>query len=108
MAQRKTKKQKPAAARRPPAGRRAARMPFERRNYVLLLGALGLIVGGYVLMLVDNATSDNPVDSPLSLTVAALLLLVGYVGVIYAILAGLGGRDDTVEVAEPTPEVAEA
>ena len=60
-------------------------MVFARRNYTLLLIALGLIVAGFGLMLVDNAVSANPVDSPLSLVVAPLLLLAGYLGVAYAV-----------------------
>lgn len=67
-------------------------MAFERRNYVLLLIGLGLIVGGYVLMALDNARGEDAqgvalaLDSPLSLTVAPLLLLAGYLGVVYAVL----------------------
>ena len=107
MAQRKNKKNTADKARRQPARRRIARMPFERRNYVLLLGAIALIVAGYALMLVDNAVSDNPVDSPLSLTAAPLLLLGGYLGILYAILAGIGGPED-VPQAEPVAETVEA
>jgi membrane glycosyltransferase len=54
---------------------------FSRRNYTLLGAALALIVVGYVLMRAENA-----VDGPLSLYVSPLLLLAGYLGVIYAIL----------------------
>ena len=56
------------------------------------------------LLLVDNATSDNPVDSALSLYVAPLLLLAGFVGVAGAVLWG-APRDaapadgDTAEAA---------
>ena len=101
MAQRK--KKKTPRTRPAPVRKGAARMPFDRRNYVLLLGAIGLIVAGYSLMLVDNAVSDNPVDSALSLTVAPLLLLGGYLGVIWAIVAGIGEREDA-----PDSTVAEA
>ena len=99
MAQRSKKKARRAA---PAARRTSARMPFERRNYALLLGAIALIVAGYALMLVDNATNANPVDSALSLTVAPLLLLAGYLGVGYAILTGIGDSEDA------SPEAAEA
>ena len=74
-------------------------MPFDRQNYRLLLGAVGLIVLGYVVMMVDNATNDNPVDSALSLVVAPLLLLGGYLGVAASVLWGV--PKDTAE-AEPT------
>ena len=83
---------------RPAAGRsvlrNAATMPFDRVNYRLLVGASLLIVLGYALMAIDNATADNPVDSALSLTVAPLLLLAGYVGIAVAVLWGVP-RDAT-------------
>ena len=63
-------------------------MPFSRQNYRLLLGAVGLIVLGYAVMLVDNATNADPVDSVLSLVVAPLLLLAGYLGVAGAVIWG--------------------
>lgn len=77
-------------------------MPFDGINYRLLLAAVGLIVLGYTVMLVDNAVSDNPVDSALSLVVAPLLLLAGYVGVAGAVLWGVP-RD-----APPEEAAAEA
>lgn len=73
----------------PRATRGVTTMPFDRMNYVLLLAAVGLVVLGYTVMLVDNATSDNPVDSTLSLVVAPLLLLGGYLGVAAAVLWGV-------------------
>ena len=77
----------PRAART--GGRGTATMPFDRLNYLLLLGAIGLVVLGYALMLIDNATNDNPVDSTMSLYIAPLLLLAGYVGVAGAVLWGV-------------------
>lgn len=56
-------------------------MVFERRNYVLLLISLALIVVGYVLMALENE-----VDGTLSLYVSPILLTVGYCLVIYAAL----------------------
>ena len=80
---------RPAAGR--PALRAAATMPFDRLNYRLLLVACGVVVLGYALMAIDNATSDNPVDSVLSLTIAPLLLLAGYLGIAGAVLWGVPG-----------------
>ena len=54
---------------------------FVRRNYVLLGVGLALIVFGYVLM-----RAENEVDGVLSLFVAPVLLLAGYLEIIYAIL----------------------
>ncbi|MEL6772031.1 MAG: DUF3098 domain-containing protein [Bacteroidota bacterium] len=84
-----------AAGRR---GARKARMAFSRQNYLLLGLGLALVVAGYALMLMDNATSDDPVNSPLSLYVAPLLLLGGYLEIVYAILWR--------PRAEPQPEPA--
>lgn len=54
---------------------------FTSRNYTLLGIAIALIVVGYTLMRIENE-----VDGTLSLYVSPLLLLAGYLGVIYAIL----------------------
>lgn len=87
--------------------RGVATMPFDRINYTLLLGAVGLIVLGYAVMLVDNATSDNPVDSALSLVVAPLLLLGGYLGVAAAVLWGVPRDADPETPPAPADPVAE-
>ncbi len=50
-------------------------------NYILLLTGLAVIVLGYVIM-----RMDNQVDGFISLYVAPLLLLGGYLEIIYAIL----------------------
>ena len=60
-------------------GRRV--MVFERRNYMLLLLGLLLIISGYVLM-----RMENEVDGFVSLYVAPLMILGGYLEIIYAIL----------------------
>ncbi len=96
---------------RPAAGRSALRgtatMPFGRLNYRLLLAACAVVVLGYALMAIDNATSDNPVDSVLSLTIAPLLLLAGYVGIAGAVLWGVPG-DAAPDEAGGTEPVADA
>ena len=99
---------RPAAGRsalRGAAGRGAATMPFDRINYTLLLAACGVIVLGYVLMVIDNATNDNPVDSVLSLYVAPLLLLAGYLGMAGAVLWGAPG-DASPADASPADDAA--
>ena len=83
--------------------RRAVTMPFERQNYRLLLAAVGLIVLGYTTMLVDNAGGDA-VDSALSLTVAPLLLVAGYVGVAVAVIWGAPRDAGPEPLAEPADE----
>lgn len=59
----------------------ATQMPFDRINYLMLGGCVGLITLGYALMRMDNA-----VDGFISLYISPLLLLAGYLGVIYAVL----------------------
>lgn len=77
-------------------------MPFSPKNYRLLLGALALAVAGYAVMLVDNAINPNPVDSVVSLYVAPLLLLAGYIGVAGAVLWGVPREaDPAADPAEP-------
>lgn len=56
-------------------------MVFERWNYILLLLGIALVVVGYVAMRVENE-----VDGFVSLYVAPLLILGGYLEIIYAIL----------------------
>ena len=56
-------------------------MVFERHNYVLLVVGLVVIVAGYALMRLENET-----DGFISLYVAPLMLLGGYLEIIYAIL----------------------
>ncbi|MEM1117794.1 MAG: DUF3098 domain-containing protein [Bacteroidota bacterium] len=110
-ARKKSRRSASTTPRSEPRGvRGVVTMPFERMNYVLLFGAVGLILLGYTLMLVDNATSDNPVDSALSLWVAPLLLLGGYLGVAAAVLWGVprdtAEAESTVPDATPAPEAA--
>jgi len=56
-------------------------MVFERTNYLLLLLGVAMIVAGYVIM-----RMENEVDGFISLYVAPLLLLGGYLEIIWAIM----------------------
>lgn len=62
-------------------------MVFGRLNYVMLLIAVALIVVGYVVM-----RAENEIDGFLSLYVAPLILLAGYVLVFISFLIR---KDDT-------------
>ncbi len=62
-------------------GRRKSAMVFHRRNYVILLMAVGAVLLGYILM-----RMENEVEGLLSLYIAPVIILGGYLGVIYAIL----------------------
>ena len=61
--------------------RRGGVMVFAKRNYILLVVGLVMIVVGYVIM-----RMENEVDGFISLYVAPLLLLAGYLEIIYAII----------------------
>lgn len=56
-------------------------MVFGRKNYVLLMAGVAAIVVGFVMMRIDNQ-----VDGFVSLYVAPLIILGGYVEIIWAIL----------------------
>lgn len=56
-------------------------MVFTRTNYLLLLLGLALVVVGYVIM-----RWENEVDGFISLYVAPLMILGGYLEIIWAIL----------------------
>ncbi len=60
---------------------RSGVMVFTRANYRLLLLGLAMIVVGYVIMRLENE-----VDGVISLYVAPLIILGGYLEIIYAIL----------------------
>ena len=58
----------------------SAKMPFSKKNYVLLAIGVGIIIFGYTIM-----RMDNQVDGFISLYVAPILLLIGYLEIFYAI-----------------------
>ena len=60
--------------------RKSSPMVFTRKNYVLLILGIAVIIIGYVMM-----RMENEVDGFISLNVAPLLILGGYLEVMYAI-----------------------
>lgn len=62
------------------SGRRSQTV-FARRNYVLLLIGVALVAAGFALMYLDGQF-----ESVVSLYVAPLMILGGYLEIIYAIL----------------------
>lgn len=72
--------------------RRSAAMVFERRNYVLLLIGLALVVIGYTIM-----RWENEMDGVISLYLAPLVLLGGYLEIVYAILWRPSRKDDSAQ-----------
>lgn len=70
-------------------------MIFTRRNYTLLILGVFLVVFGYAIMRIDN-----DVHGFISLYLAPLLILGGYLEVIYAILwRPKDSREDSKVVA---------
>lgn len=66
-------------------------MLFTQHNYALLLLGILAIVVGYAAMRIENE-----VDGTISLYIAPLVILAGYLEIIYAILWRPGARaDDT-------------
>jgi len=61
-------------------GKRPVPVVFTRKNYTLLLIGLALIIVGYVAMRIDNQ-----VEGFISLYVAPLMILGGYLEIIWAI-----------------------
>jgi len=65
----------------PKSSKRHSALVFEKRNYVLLLAGLFLIVVGFTAMYLDGQF-----EGFISLTVSPLLILAGYGIVGYAIM----------------------
>ncbi len=74
---------------------------FARENYVLLGACVGLIVVAYAMM-----RADNQVDGVISLFVSPILLLIGYLGVVPAILWRPRRNDAVTADAVPLAETA--
>ena len=69
--------------------RRSGRFIFERRNYVLLAVGVLLVAVGFAVMRIDNQFLGT-----WSLDVAPLIILAGYLEIIYAILWRPSETDD--------------
>ena len=69
-------------------------MVFSRRNYILILIGVAAVVVGYVMM-----RMENEVDGVISLYVAPLIILAGYLEIIYAILASPSAERRSTEAA---------
>ncbi len=74
---------------------RGGKLVFDRKNYLLLIAGVCVVIFGYVMMRVENE-----VDGFISLYVAPLLILGGYLEIIYAIM--WRPREDK-ETGQPEP-----
>ncbi len=79
------------------SGKNKPVMVFAKRNYLLMILGVVLVVFGYYIM-----RMENEVDGFISLYVAPLILLAGYLEIIYAIL----WRPKNPPEVEKTPETA--
>ncbi len=73
-------------------------LPFTRTNYRLLLIGLAIVVIGFVLMSGGgngdpNAFDASAIFSPRRITVAPIVVLIGYLFIVYAILKKTGGTE---------------
>ena len=68
-----------------------AQMVFSSRNYTVLLIALAVIVAGFAIMRIEN-----DLNGVISLYVAPILILGGYLSIVYAILRQPGHEEETV------------
>lgn len=72
-------------------------LPYDRRNAIVFLAGLALIVIGYICM------AQPPVDGFLSLTLAPILLVIGYVILIPMALL-MKSENDAGSDASPTSQ----
>lgn len=67
-------------------------MVFGKRNYILMLAGVLAVVVGFIFMRLENE-----VDGFISLYVAPLIILAGYLEIIWAILASPEKKEEVVE-----------
>ncbi len=72
-------------------------MVFSKQNYLLLIMGIVLVIVGYYIM-----RSENEVDGFISLYVAPLIILGGYLEIIYAILWRPKNEEPEAEVVPET------
>lgn len=73
--------------------RRNTKMVFGRRNYTLIIVGVLAVVIGFVMMRVENK-----VDGMISLYVAPIIILAGYVQVLYGIMVSPDKESSEVRV----------
>src|SRR5438046_1321293 len=72
-------------------------MPFEKKNILIIALGVGVVALGYLVMYISPTMSD------MALTVAPILLLLGYCVIIpMGIMAGRGKKSVQPEIAEPS------
>lgn len=69
-------------------------MVFGRRNYILIIAGVLAILVGFIIMRLENE-----VDGFISLYVAPVIILGGYLEIIWAILAAPEKKSDVAEAS---------
>ncbi len=90
---------RPSGRRRAPQARkqrRGTRMVFRRKNYALLLLGIAMVALGYAMMRIENE-----VDGFISLYLAPLIILGGYLEIIWAILVRPADKEDAPKKSRP-------
>lgn len=71
-------------------------LPFERMNYILLGVGVGIIILGFLLMAMDNFVDATKFS--ISLYVAPIVVVAGFIEIIYAIMYTPKKKPQTPEV----------
>jgi hypothetical protein len=58
-------------------------MVFKKQNYMLLIASLCVIILGFIVM---GSGDDKPFDDPMKITVAPLIVLIGFALGVFSIL----------------------
>ncbi|MBI2721993.1 MAG: DUF3098 domain-containing protein [Bacteroidetes bacterium] len=74
---------------------------FERKNYIILLAGIFLIVLGYILMIGGKSEDPNVFNPAIfnfqRITLAPVLCLIGFVTIIFAIMWRPKTNEEVVE-----------
>ena len=72
-------------------------MPFDRKNIMIILAGVAVVALGYIVMYMSPTMSD------MALTVAPILLVLGYCIIIpFGIMTGIRGKRAEAGASEPT------
>lgn len=58
-------------------------MVFKKQNYMLLIASLAVIIIGFIVM---GSGKDKPFDDPMKITVAPVIVLLGFALGVFSIL----------------------
>jgi hypothetical protein len=73
---------------------------FQKENYKILFVGIAINVLGYILMIGGGAEDPNAFNadelfSPIRITVAPILIVAGYIVILYSIMKKPGRSEDT-------------